>query len=150
MQRSTFTLSRRFKAAVYISFGLLLLTGAGWMRAQSHLGDDAWERVPRFLLTIHGGAAMGALLVLGALTKHVQRGWSARRNRVSGALLLGLNAFLIVTGYGLYYCAAEDLRAWLSQWHAWIGLGTGILLPAHIVVGRLIRRRLPGRQSGVK
>jgi hypothetical protein len=146
MQRSTFRLNRPFKAVVYLSFGMLLLTGAGWMYAQARLDDLSWVTLPRLLMKIHGGAAMLALLVLGALTMHIRRGWKADKNRLSGALLIAVNAFLIVTGYGLYYAGDEALRAWLSRWHGWIGLASGVLLPAHVVAGRLIIRALHRRR----
>jgi peptidoglycan/LPS O-acetylase OafA/YrhL len=147
MQRSTFRLSRPLKAAVHVSFGVLLLTGGGWMLAQRHLDQEAWETIPRLLLKIHGGAAMAALLVLGALGTHVKRGWNAGKNRLTGALLIAVNAFLIASGYGLYYIGGEELREWLSRWHAWIGLGTFVLLPAHVIAGRLIIRRLHREKS---
>ncbi|MEO8350491.1 MAG: hypothetical protein ABI680_02100 [Chthoniobacteraceae bacterium] len=150
MQRSTIRLSRPLQAAVYVTFGALLLTGVGWMLAQNHLDEEVWEKIPRWLLKIHGGAAMAALLVLGALTLHVKRGWKAGKNRLSGALLIALNAFLIVTGYGLYYAGGEEMRAWLSRWHTWIGVGTFVLLPAHVVAGRLIIRRLHRRKAGTE
>jgi hypothetical protein len=148
MQRSTFRLSRRLQTVVYLSFATLLLTGAAWMYAQGRLEDEGWETIPRLLMKTHGGAAMIALLVIGALAPHVKRAWKADRNRLSGAVLLGVNAFLIITGYGLYYAGGEQLRAWLSRWHAWIGLAVGLLLPAHVIAGRLIiraahRRRHP-------
>ena len=146
MQRSTFRLNRPFKAVVYLSFGLLLLTGAGWMYAQGRLADQGWEPLPRLLMKIHGGAAMLALLVLGALATHIRRGWKADKNRLSGALLMAVNVFLIVTGYGLYYAGGEALREWFSHWHAWIGLASGVLLPAHVLAGRLIIRALHRRR----
>ena len=146
MQRSTFRLNRPFKALVYLSFGVLLLTGAWWMYEQSHLDDLYLVTLPRLLMKIHGGAAMLALLVLGALTVHIRRGWKAHKNRLSGAVLIAVNVFLIVTGYGLYYAGGEALREWLSCWHAWIGLGSGVLLPAHVLAGRLIIRALHRRR----
>lgn len=156
MQRSTFRLSRSLQAVVYLGFGVLIITGAAWMYAQGRLEDEGWEAMPRLLMKIHGGAAMVALLVLGALTAHVKRGWKAGVNRLSGVVLLAANAFLIGSGYGLYYAGGEQLRAWLSRWHSWIGLGLGALIPAHVIAGRLIvralhRRRhpeLPTRQPG--
>ena len=146
MKRSTFRLNRPLKAAVYLSFAALLGTGAGWMYAQGRLEDQGWETFPGLLMKTHGGAAMLALIVLGALSAHIRRGWKADRNRLSGALLIGVNAFLIVTGYGLYYAGGEALREWLSRWHAWIGLGFGVLLPAHVIAGRLIIRALHRRR----
>src|SRR4051812_37345140 len=142
MQRSTFRLSRPFQGMVYLSFGVLLATGAAWMYAQGRLEDEGWETIPRLLMKIHGGAAMVGLLVLGALTAHVMRGWKAARNRLSGAVLVAANGFLLGTGYGLYYAGGEALRAWISRWHSWIGLGLGVLLPAHVIAGRLIMRAL--------
>jgi hypothetical protein len=142
MPRSSFRLSRPLKAVVYLSFLVLLATGAGWMYAQGRLEEEGWETIPRLLMKVHGGAAMVALLVLGTLTAHVKRGWKAQKNRLSGVVLLGVNAFLIVTGYGLYYAGGEELRAWLSRWHGWIGLAAGVLLPAHVLIGRMIIRAL--------
>ena len=150
MTRSGLHLSRRFQAAVYVSFGALLLTGAAWLYAQGQLEDGSvWEKLPHQLLVVHGGAAMVALLVLGALSRHVAHGWKARKNRASGALLLAVNAFLVLTGYGLYYASGETVRAWLSRWHAWVGLTLGLLLPIHVALGWLVRRARtsrPGRE----
>jgi len=146
MQRSSFRLSWPLKAAVYLVFGALLLTGGGWMLAQSHLEEEAWEKIPRLLLKIHGGAAMLGLLLLGALSLHMKRGWTAGKNRLSGAILVAANAFLVASGYGLYYAGDESLRAWLSRWHGWIGVGLVAILPAHVLAGRLIMRRMHDRK----
>lgn len=146
MQRSSFRLNRPFKAAVYLSFAALLASGALWMYAQGRLEDQGWETLPRLLMKIHGGAAMLALVVLGVLTVHIRRGWKADKNRLSGALLIAVNAFLILTGYGLYYAGGEALREWLSRWHAWIGLGSGVLLPVHVIAGRFVIRALHRRR----
>jgi len=146
MQRSSFRLSRPLKAVVYLSFGALLLTGAVLMFPDQLPASPHWERIPALSRKIHGGAAMVALLVLGALTAHVKRGWKAAKNRLSGVLLLALNAFLVATGYGLYYAADEDFRSWLIHWHGWIGLGTLVLLPAHVIAGRIIIRHLHERK----
>lgn len=146
MQRSSFRLSRPLKAVVYLAFGVLVLTGAVLMFPDYLPTSDTWEKFPALSRKIHGGAAMLALLVLGALTAHVKRGWKAAQNRLSGVVLLALNGFLIATGYGLYYAAEEDFRTWLIRWHGWIGLGTVVLLPAHVVVGRIIIRRLHNRK----
>ncbi|MEP6669752.1 MAG: hypothetical protein ABJF10_11400 [Chthoniobacter sp.] len=142
MQRSSFRLSRPLKAVVYLAFGVLLLTGAALMFPELLPDNPRWEKIPALSRKVHGGAAMIALLVLGALTAHVKRGWKAAKNRLSGSLLLALNAFLVATGYGLYYAADEDFRAWLIRWHGWIGLGTLVLLPAHVIAGRIIIRHL--------
>jgi hypothetical protein len=141
MQHSTFRLSRSFQAVVYVSFGLLLVTGAGWMITQARLDQPAWREMAPMLMKIHGAAAMSALLVLGALIPHIRHGWTASKNRLSGTCIIALNAFLIFSGYGLYYAGDDELRAWLSRWHGWIGLGIIVILPAHIIAGRAIIRR---------
>jgi hypothetical protein len=146
MQRSTFRLSRLFQTAVYSSFGLLVATGAGWMLAQTRPDDASVHEISTWLLKIHGAAAMFALLVLGALTAHVRRGWKAKTNRLTGAFIVALNLFLIASGYGLYYAGGEELRTWLSRWHGWIGLGVLLMLPAHIMVGRTIVRKKHNRK----
>ena len=141
MTRSTFRLSRWFQTSVYVSFGLLVATGAGWMIAQPRVEQPVWNEMPALLLKIHGAAAMLVLLVLGSLLPHIKRGWKARKNRFTGACVIALNLFLIVTGYGLYYSGSDEMRAWLSRWHGWVGLFTVVILPAHIFVGRAIIRR---------
>jgi hypothetical protein len=146
MQRSSFRLSRPLKAVVDLAFGALLLTGAALMFADRLPENWSWEKMPALSRKIHGAAAMLALVVLGALWPHVKRGWKAAKNRFSGVALIGLNGFLVATGYGLYYAADEDFRAWLSRWHGWIGLGTLVLLPGHVVIGRIIIRSLHDRK----
>src|SRR5690349_18519815 len=116
MQRSSFRLSWPLQGTVYFVFGVLLITGAGWMYAQPRVEEEGWEKIPRLLLKVHGGAAMIGLFLLGALTLHIKRGWLAKRNRLSGVVLIAANAFLIVSGYGLYYASDEALREWFSHW----------------------------------
>lgn len=106
---------------------------------------DVLEREPdtllRWLTQLHGAGAFLALLALGSLlTQHIRFGWSARRNRLSGSVLGGVAALIVLTGYGLYY-AGEDLR----EWSKWIHLALGTLslaaLPLHIWLGRRTRQR---------
>jgi hypothetical protein len=142
-----FRLGRSFQTCVYVAFVVLLFTGAAWMMAQSHRGEAEWESSLPLLMKVHGGAAMFTLLVLGALGPHIARAWCANKNRLSGAVLVALNAFLVATGYGLYYAGDEGLRGWLSRWHAWMGLGIFVVLPTHAIVGRLIVRSGHRRKS---
>ena len=94
-----------------------------------------------WLLRLHGAAAFASLLTLGALLPvHVKRAWHARKNRRTGALLGGLVALQIITGYALYY-ADDALRDRAGQIHFILGLGLPALLALHIVVGRRIISR---------
>ena len=91
-------------------------------------------------MKIHGAAAMAVLILVGMLlNEHVRLAWRARRNRANGSIFLSAFAFLIITGYGLYYAGGERLRAWTSWVHLATGLALPILLLIHILLGRRTR-----------
>lgn len=128
--------------AVYVSLGALIVTGLAW------LGLDQWVRVnsefgpehhpaEHGVLIIHGAAAYGFLVVVGALIPvHVKLGWNIGRNKLSG-LWLGTSCIIAaVTALGLYYLGGEASRSAASLAHWLVGL---ILIPAfliHVVKGR--------------
>ena len=130
-----------FRYAVYAIVAFLTLTGAVWFVAdwQKDLSatDEIWQQIAANMLMLHGGAAMLALLLLGALIPvHVLRSWRARKNRISGSLMAALNAVLILTAFGLYYLGSETLRPWISWTHIAAGLTLALWLPLHIWLGR--------------
>jgi cation transport ATPase len=143
-------LSAFARLTVYLIFGSLFITGLVWMYAQPKMDDPAWEHVPGFLMKIHGAAAMLALVLLGYLFNHIKIGWRMKKNRTSGLGVLTVYIFLIVSGYGLYYCDDENLREFISWWHSWIGFGTAAVLVAHIFIGRSIRLRRENRAERSK
>jgi len=127
-----------FRFALYTAFAVLFVSGATWLVA------DRWKETSELaqeaaadLLMVHGGAAMVALLLLGALVPlHVQRGWRAARNRIAGAAMVTFNSVLVVTAFGLYYAGSETLRPWMSDVHIGVGFALPILLVIHIALGR--------------
>lgn len=129
-----------FRYSLYAAFAALSLTGAGWLVAdwqKDVAGDEIWQQIAANVLMIHGGIAMLALLLLGALIPvHLRRSWRNGKNLVSGSVMAAFNAVLIVTAFGLYYLGSEAVRPWMS----WIHLGTGfslaLMLPLHIWLGR--------------
>jgi hypothetical protein len=139
MKRSKLRLSLFSEFFVYLIFGILWVTGVAWMVFQARL--DEGNQALSLMLKLHGGAAMVSLILLGALINHMRKGWKSRKNRTSGLTLVLAILFLVVTGYGLYYAGDEQLRSLISQWHAWIGLGIVLLLPAHVLIGRALLRR---------
>jgi hypothetical protein len=129
-----------FRYAIYAIVAVLTLTGAAWFFAdwQKDLStDEIWQQLAANMLMVHGGAAMLALVLLGALIPvHILRAWRARKNRLSGSLMATFNAVLIATAFGLYYLGSETLRPWISWTHIAAGLALALWLPLHVWLGR--------------
>ena len=131
----------------YLIILALLGSGLAWvvadqLKATGGAGADSefWQRVVANALTVHGGSAMAALLLLGALGEaHMRRGWRARRNRATGVIMLLVNGLLIVSAFALYYMGSEVLRPWISLVHIAVGLVLPLLIIVHIWIGRRAR-----------
>jgi hypothetical protein len=140
---SALRLDPRFRCALYAAFAVLFGTGSGWLLADQMKGEsfgasEAWQTAAANLIMVHGGAAMVALLLLGALVPlHMQRAWRRGRNRLTAAVMLATNGLLIVTSFGLYYSGSEVLRLWISNIHIGLGLCLPALFVAHVSIGRL-------------
>jgi hypothetical protein len=132
-----------FRYALYAALVVLTVTGGGWLIAdwnKDPAGPEFWQLVAADLLMVHGGAAMATLLLLGALFPlHVRRAWRTGRNRLTGPVMVGINATLIVTAFGLYYAGSDVLRPWISDLHIAIGLALPMFLVAHVWLGRRSR-----------
>ena len=134
-------LKSSFRYWTYAVFSVLFLSGAVWLVADWQKdADEAWQQLAANLLMIHGGAAMLALMMLGALIPlHLLRAWRARKNLVSGVAVATVNTVLIVTAFGLYYLGSETMRPWMSWIHIGAGFSLALVLPLHIVLGRRAR-----------
>jgi hypothetical protein len=132
-----------FRYALYAALAVLTVTGSGWLVAdwnKDPAGPEFWQLVAADLLMAHGGAAMATLLLLGALFPlHVRRAWRTGRNRLTGPVMLGINAALIVTAFGLYYAGSDTLRPWISDLHIAIGAALPAILVLHVWLGRRSR-----------
>jgi len=119
---------------------VLFISGALWLftdRLKQTAAGEMWSRMSASLLMLHGAGAMVMLVLLGGLMPfHVRVGWRRNRNRMTGSLMLGANAALIVTAFGLYYAGAEPVRDWASDVHIAVGLALPALLVWHVVRGR--------------
>lgn len=139
-------LGKQHERWVYAIGGLLCLSGLGWLIAHFFFGGagefgDGSNASEPWWLRIHGGAAMGFLIVLGTLLPgHIVRAWRLRKNRRTGILMLFFSAVLVLTGYALYYAGSETLRPWISAIHWSIGIAAGVGLPLHVWFGK--RRRM--------
>jgi hypothetical protein len=135
-------LNTSFRYSIYAAFAALVLTGGGWLVAdwqKDVSSDEVWQQVAACMLMVHGGAAMLALLLLGALIPvHLLRAWRAKKNRISGGIVATLNVALILTAFGLYYLGSEALRPWLSWIHIVIGFALAAMLPIHVMLGKRV------------
>jgi cytochrome c biogenesis protein CcdA len=142
-----------FRYAIYAAFAVLFLTGAGWFIAdwqKDISSDEIWQQVAANMLMVHGGAAMLALLMIGALIPlHLLRSWRAKKNRVTGSVMAAFNAILIVTAFGLYYLGSEAVRPWMSWIHIGAGLLLALMFPLHIVLGRRPAQQLCGANAEI-
>ena len=132
-----------FRAALYAAFATLVATGAVWLFAdwgKDHLGADPWQGIAADTLMVHGGAAMVTLMLLGALVPlHVRRVWRSRRNRLTGPIMIAINAILIASAFELYYAGSDVLRRWMGDAHIVIGLALPAGLILHVWLGRRSR-----------
>jgi hypothetical protein len=135
-------LKTAFRFALYGIFSLLFASGALWiyadqMKNNAEMDTEKWQQAAAFLLSLHGGAAMLTLMLLGALGPvHIQRAWRAKKNRATGIASIAMYGLLISTAFGLYYVGSEALRPWISTIHIAFGLAVPTVLAAHIMVGR--------------
>lgn len=128
--------------AVYVSFAVLLLTGAAWLilhtwvRTQGEFGPEP-HPAEHWMLIIHAIGAYSFLVVLGALIPvHVPLGWRQKRNRFTGVTVASLCALLALTALALYYVGADIPRHWASVVHWAVGLAAVPVLVVHVTRGR--------------
>ena len=138
------------KRVLYVVFGVLALSGVGWLcfhhfvRVTTEFGEGP-HPLEKWWLRLHGLAAMAALVGLGTLLlPHLRRAWQAGQNRVSGASLILTVLLVVGTGYGLYYFGTDETRPILSLVHWVLGLAVMGLLLMHVAL-----RQRAGRARGV-
>jgi hypothetical protein len=111
-----------FRRLLYATLAVLLVSGGLWEWLHSAL-----------LMKVHGGAAMLALLLLGAvLASHVPTGWKDARYKRTGIGILAVAAWLTISGHLLYYSGDEAVRQAASYGHLGIGLALPLLLGFHV------------------
>ena len=114
---------------------LMLRWSALWQpcASKTRASTIASSAAASLVMKVHGAAAMLTLVLLGALlAQHVPAGWTANKNRKSGAILLGAMAWLALTGYLLYYAGGESLRWYAAQSHLWVGIAACAIVALHI------------------
>jgi hypothetical protein len=155
MLREGMRLSWRHKRLLYSSLGALFVSGVAWLilhyfvHVNGDFGPTAHPLEP-WCLKVHGAVALIFVAILGSLVRgHIRLGWRMGVNRPSGSTVLGANAFLIASGWALYYVGGEPLRAWASRGHWVVGVALPALTAVHVWRGRSTRRRAPMKASTV-
>jgi hypothetical protein len=136
-------LSRAHEWWVYVTGGLVALSGVAWLICHDLLRapGPAPHPLEVWWLRLHGAALIGFLIMLGTvMPAHVVYGWRHRMNRGTGIAVLGTAGFLTLSGYGLYYLVDDDWRAWSSTLHWLAGLIAIALLGFHAVLGKRASR----------
>jgi hypothetical protein len=137
---SALQLDHRFRWGLYAAFSVLFVTGVFWLIAdglKDSPSGEFWQAVSALLLTIHGGATMVTLLLLGALVPvHIQRAWRNRQNRPTGIAMATSALLLIATAFGLYYAGSDVFRARISDVHITVGVIVPVMFVIHVLTGR--------------
>ena len=93
------------------------------------------------LLKVHGLSAFIFLITFGFFVgTHVKATWRMQKNKRSGYTILGLQTFLIVSAYMLYYIADPITRPVLRYLHFAVGFALPFVTVIH--VWHLISNRL--------
>jgi hypothetical protein len=151
MRHNALRLSPRHQRWFYSVAAVLFVSGVIWL--QLHWLDirnpDALPHPAEpWLMKVHGAAAMLLLVILGTLIPlHIRRGWYAKVNRQSGLGIIALFAFLILSGYGLYYVGDEHAREYTAYVHDILGLAAPLIIAWHVLAGRAANRRTEDRRQ---
>ncbi len=129
----------------YAVVATLTATGVIWLIAdmlKASEDGELWQLIGANMLMLHGLGAMIALILLGAMIPmHLRRFWRAGKNRITGAAMVGTNAALMITAWGLYYAGSESLRTFVADVHIAVGIALPALVATHVVLGRRTRKR---------
>jgi hypothetical protein len=123
---------------VWLSGGLWLLFHCFFVE-RGEFGPKVHPLEP-WWLKLHGAFALASIWIFGLLWGvHVSRAWPGMRSRWSGGALAGVFAWLVLSGYLLYYVGDETARSVISALHWGIGLASPVCFGLHRV--RLRKRR---------
>jgi hypothetical protein len=111
----------------------LSLSGLLWLPLHYRPGaGDLPHPLESWLMRWHGLSAPVGLFAAGLLAAgHVRRGWQLNRKRLSGAVLVGSGATLVVTGYALAYLVPEPWRPGAGWLHSAVGTFAFLVAVAH-------------------
>ncbi len=124
---------------------IVIISGIAWMVLGTMVDmqnySDPLHTLRHRMLVLHGITAYMLVWMAGRLSNlHQQGNWRAHRNRRNGLLLTVVLALLAISGLCLYYPPHEDWHARISQLHQALGIMLALLLPAHLLAARALRK----------
>lgn len=134
------------RLALYIVGGGLWLSGGLWLLFHYLVprpGDFGATTHPleAWWLTAHGAFAFAAIFTFGLLWGiHVMPGWTSRQRRPSGTAAVAAVAWLMLSGYLMYYLGGEQPRLVATTLHWTVGLASPALFVYHGLRVRAVRR----------
>ena len=130
-------LSRSRLLTVYgISFGIWA-SGALWLLLHYFFEQEgqfgpAPHPLEFWSIAAHGAFAFATLWLLGLMwSVHIPAGWRSIRRRWSGSIMFGCAAFLVISGYLLYYLGDADMIPIVAVLHWAVGLACPALFVLH-------------------
>ena len=136
-------LTRTRRTVVYGIAGGVWLTGAAWLvlhyffQRQGEFGAEP-NPFEWWSLAAHGLFAFASLWLFGLLWgAHFGAAWRSLRRRVSGVAMFVVFAWLIATGYFLYYVGSDQARSMIAIVHWAVGLAA----PIPFILHRFISKR---------
>jgi cytochrome b subunit of formate dehydrogenase len=76
---------------------------------------------------------------------HVRHGLRQHKNKRSGISLLSVFGVLILSGWGIYYTADEQLSLWTSVLHVLTGVLVMLLLTIHVIMAKKVQAEMQAR-----
>ena len=130
-------LSRSRRTALYVIAAGTWATGTSWLvfhyalMRETPFGPspnplEFWSRAA------HGAFAFAALWLFGMLCgAHIVEGWRNSRSRGTGTIMFALFAWLVFSGYLLYYAGNERLLAAVTLLHWIVGISCPVPFLLH-------------------
>jgi hypothetical protein len=129
-------MSRALRATLLAVCAVLWLSGCAWLvlhfafAQHTQFGSlpNPWEAL---LLRVHGIVAVAGVFLLGWVAAgHLIDRWGGSRNRLSGTVLAGSAALLVLSGYALYYTTGA-LHEVAAGVHECLGVAALVAALAH-------------------
>jgi hypothetical protein len=152
-QPNSTRIGRPTRLALYVVGIGVWLTGGLWLLfhyflvTRGEFGQEANPLEP-WWLKLHGAFAFASVWMFGLLwAVHVTPAWPSARRRWSGGVMAGVLAWLILSGYLLYYVGDDKARSIVSVLHWAVGLAVPLFFLSHRVSFR--PRRVNGTVNTV-